>query len=213
MKILSIDIGILNLGFSFCKVSFPEHFTGSKYKCLLSNQEYKFNHNVVVMDCGRVNITHMRHSTVCREKCTLHHTRCVPDYLDHFIQEHQTLFRESDLILLEQQPPQGIMNVQDLLFTKFRDKILFVSPSSVHCFFKMSSEYLERKQESELIANPYLEQFIQYTFNERKHDISDSLLLVLYYYKITLDQLILKYSFLPSFSDFEQFRFTCTQSL
>jgi hypothetical protein len=210
MKILSIDIGILNLGYVWCDVEFPEHFEGSRYKCLKANEQYMFNNSVYVVDCGRINITHMRHSAVERCKCTLQHSRCVPDYLDHFIQEHHEMFETSDVILLEQQPPCGLMNVQDLLFTRFRNKIAIISPSSVHCYFNMDKEYLIRKQQSELFANPYLQSFDTFILNERKHDISDALLMVLYYYKCVVDTTICNYCFKKCNGSFEQFRFINT---
>lgn len=159
-KILSIDIGIINLGYVYGITS------TSKFE---------------VLECNRVDITLMRHNKVKYCECKLHHDFCIPDYLDHFIQERQDLFDNADVILIERQPIMGIMNVQDLLFVRFRNKVKLISPNSVHKFFKMSSDYDTRKIESVNIAKSYLDVFTSFTLNDRQHDITDALLIILFY--------------------------------
>ena len=164
-------------------------------------------HYISIIDCNRIDITKIKHSSVSFCDCKLHHERCIPDYLDHFIQEYSKYFAECDILLLERQPPIGITNVQDLLFTRFREKVLLISPNSVHKYFGLSSEYLVRKIESEKIAGEYLTNFKSFTTNDRKHDISDALLMVLYYYKTKMDSHIEKTEYVNDLVDFEQFRF------
>jgi len=214
LNILSIDIGIINLGFVYSCITIPElinHYS-SKYKGLMMNTCYQQNkeiikNNITILDCNRVNITHVKHINVQYCNCKLLHDNCIPDYLDHFIQEHKYMFDECDILLLERQPPVGITNVQDLLFTKFRSKVVLVSPNTVHSYFKMSSEYDTRKEESEKIANEYLNNEFQFTNQVRKHDISDALLMIIYYYKYILDEHIKKYNYNNLVDDFEKFRF------
>ena len=108
VKVMSIDIGITNLGFIFAEVSFPEIMKTSKYKNLLLNKNYSQNNvikNIKVMDCNRIDITKVKHSRVSRCDCKLHHESCIPDYLDHFIQEYSDYFNDCDLLLIERQPP------------------------------------------------------------------------------------------------------------
>ena len=207
IKVMSIDIGIINIGMVFCYLHFPELEKSSKYKNRLLNKEYHFTQNVDIIDCNRIDITKMKHSRVKRCACTLHHERCIPDYLDHFVQEYSEYFESCDILLLERQPPVGITNVQDLLFTKFRHKVLLVSPNTVHKYFGLDSEYSIRKMESESIAEKYLSHFKGFIENTRKHDISDSLLLVLYYYKTKVDEQIECMDYEKEIIDFEQFRF------
>ena len=149
----------------------------------------------------------MRHNVVQRSDCTLHHENCIPDYLDHFIQEHP-MFEQCDILLIERQPPVGITNVQDLLFTRFRDKVLLISPNSVHSYFGLSNDYDDRKVNSERIAHTFLSEFNNFTLNHRKHDISDALLMIIYYYKLQVD---LQINTVPLertiVDDFEQFRY------
>ena len=210
--ILSIDIGITNLGFVYSQICFDDNFSGSKYKNLLLNSDYKFNketmkNNVRIIHCNRIDITKVQHRVVSRNCCKLLHENCIPDYLDHFIQEHQILFDKSDVILLERQPPVGITNVQDLLFKQFRNKVKMISPNTVHKYFGLSGDYLLRKQESEKISKPFLCDFKNFKDNIRKHDISDALLMILYYYKIETDNIIENTVYLSNCTLFDEFKY------
>jgi hypothetical protein len=208
VKIMSIDIGILNLGFVYANVTFPEVEKTSKYKNKILNEKYTpFTKNIQVIGCNRIDITKIKHNTIKQCDCKLHHERCIPDYLDHFIQEYSDYFEDCDLLLLERQPPVGITNVQDLLFTRFRDKVLLISPNSVHKYFELGSDYNTRKIYSEKIAEEYLIDFKSFTTNFRKHDISDALLILIYYFKIKVDEMIEQTNYIK-YADLEQFRFT-----
>ena len=126
-KVLSIDIGIINLGYVYAE----------------------FGETINVLECNRVDITYMKHCKVSRTNCKLCHEYCIPDFIDHFVQEEHSLFEEADIILVERQPPQGLLNVQDLLFIKYRHKIKLINPNSIHKFFKMTKgDYDLRKIES-----------------------------------------------------------------
>jgi hypothetical protein len=213
VKILSIDIGIINLGYVYSEITFPVIPQTSKFKNLLLNENYRVNkesakRNIRIIDCNKVDITKMKHHRVTVECCTLHHEFCIPDYLDHFIQEYQDYFEQCDILILERQPPVGITNVQDLLFTKFRNKVLLISPNSVHKYFSLNGDYLTRKEESESIAREYLVDFNKWEFHNRKHDMSDALLMILYFYKLKVDSLIKEMTFDKTDCVFEQFRYS-----
>lgn len=158
--ILSIDIGIINLGYVFVEIK---------------------HNKIKVIECNRIDITNVKHNRVQFCKCKLFHGRNIPDYLDHFVQETDA-FKKADIILIERQPPVGITNVQDLLFVKFRDRVILISPNSLHKHFGMDSDYTIRKTESEAIAKEYLENFNNFIVSERKHDISDAMLMIIYYF-------------------------------
>jgi hypothetical protein len=197
LKILSIDIGIINLGYVFANLLFEED---AEYNNYFTGDKKPIN----VIQCGRVDITIMKHNKVEFCNCKLHHDLCVPDYIDHFIQENENIFNLADIILLERQPPVGIMNVQDLIFTKFRNKVNLISPNAVHKYFNMSKSYEIRKYESELISKKYLSTFNEFNNNKRRHDISDAMLMLIYYHKIYNNKYIKKNN---KVLDFEQFRF------
>lgn len=198
IKILSIDIGISNLGYVWGNMHFnsDEYTTDFNYYKKMSYLLHKdiFVNNIEILDCNRVNITHIKHNKVKFCDCNLRHESCIPDYLDHFIQEYNDMFEHADIILLERQPPQGIMNVQDLLFTRFREKVILISPNSIHKYFNMSKDYDTRKQESENISTLFLNTFRTFNNNIRKHDISDSLLMVIWYYHNRFEQFSKKIS-------------------
>ena len=189
-KILGIDIGILNLGYVYSTLRIDSS-------------------ELLVTECDRVDITIFKHSKVPFCDCKLHHDYCIPDYIDHFIQEHLEVFEESDLILIERQPPVGITNVQDLIFSRYRNKVLLVSPNVIHKYFKMSKDYSKRKEESQGIAEVYLNNFAKYNNNIRKHDISDALLLIIWYSKklILENYKEMKNKSIKTPVDLEQFRF------
>ena len=213
LKVLSIDIGITNLGYVYSEIDLKEQ---EGYKAKLLNENYVLNKenikkDIRIIDCNRIDITKVKHRKVPFCICKLHHDNCIPDYLDHFIQEIQH-FQECDVLIIERQPPVGITNVQDLLFTKFREKVLLISPNSVHKYFNLPScrgnselNYELRKKKSEKIAEEYLLNFGTFTNNIRKHDISDAMLMVIFYYKKRMEMLIC--SKVTDNLDFEQFRY------
>jgi hypothetical protein len=210
MKILAIDVGIINLGYVYAELVIDEPTDGSKYKNLLLNSIYnedQFTKKCKVIDCNRIDIRKIKHRKVPFCVCKLHHDNCVPDYLDHFIQELPH-FNDCDILIIERQPPMGIMNVQDLLFKLFRDKVLLISPNSMHKYFKLSSDYNERKKQSEELSLDYLTDFENFNKQIRRHDISDAMLMIIYYYKISLDTLIKNTTKVNNIlDDFEKFKF------
>ena len=218
LKVLSIDIGIINLGFVYAEITIGDSLeSGSKYKSHLLNENYLLNkskENIRIIDCNRINITKVKHRNVPFCNCKLHHDNCIPDYLDHFIQD-TPYFQECDVLIIERQPPIGITNVQDLLFTKFRGKVLLISPVSVHKYFNLNvkginqteTNYELRKIKSISIAEEYLLNFSSFMDNTRKHDISDAMLMIIYYYKKRMENFINSKSFKHELNEFEQFRF------
>ena len=215
LKILSIDVGIINLGFIYATIYFPEIEKTSKYNNLQNNNSYHLNKesikkNIHVINCNRIDITKIKHSKIKACNCSLRHESCIPDYLDHFIQEHLDYFNECDILLIERQPPMGITNVQDLLFTRFRNKVKLISPNSVHKYFGFGHDYNIRKEQSEFIALDYLLHFNSFVSSIRKHDMSDALLMIIFYYYTTNRELIEKTDYNydnDHFLNFEKFRF------
>ena len=214
LKVLSIDIGIINLGYVYSEVKITLPEAKSKYKAHLLNNNYLLNKENIkkcirVLDCNRVDITNILHKRIQTCDCKLHHDRCIPDYLDHFIQETPH-FNECDILIVERQPPVGITNVQDLLFKQFREKVLLISPGSIHKYFGLSTIYNERKEESEKIAETFLSNFSKFTTNNRKHDISDALLMTVFYYKKKMEIVINSKNYRENLPihDFDKYKFT-----
>lgn len=207
IKILSIDIGIINLGYVFANYKFSiPNINKLKYSIISQN---KITPDIEIIDCDRIDITNVKHCKVNYCDCKLYHESCIPDYLDHFIQEYSEMFESSEIIIIERQPPVGITNVQDLLFTKFRHKVILISPVSVHKYFGMSKDYSIRKIESENISEVHLNSFKSFTNNVRKHDISDAMIMLIYFYQLKFNELIKinNIKIVNKIMDFEQFRF------
>jgi len=220
LKVLSIDVGITNLGYVYSevKITSPPD-ASSKYKAQLLNNDYILNKENIkrcirVLDCNRIDITNVKHKRIQFCDCKLHHDHCIPDYLDHFVQE-TPYFEECDVLIIERQPPVGITNVQDLLFKEFRDKVLLISPGSIHKYFGLSTIYSERKEESEKIAQSFLSNFSKFTKNNRKHDISDALLMTIFFCKQKTETLINNKNYQENLQihDFDKFRFNLNYHL
>jgi hypothetical protein len=201
LKVLSIDIGIINLGYVYCIYDLDNEINSIKLDFIKTKNDF-----IEIIKCDRVDITIIKHNRVSFCECKLHHDYCIPDYVEHFIQENEEMFLDSDYIIIERQPPTGITNVQDLIFSKFRNKVQLISPNKIHKYFNMSKEYSIRKKESETISEYYLSKFKKFTNNLRKHDISDAMLMLIYFYSIKLKEINKNKSNKKICLDFEQFR-------
>jgi hypothetical protein len=162
--ILSIDIGINHLGISYFEIY----------------EDYTIKE---ILWIDLINITEF---TCNRAKCPFYHDKTITDWLCHVFEMNRGFFENSDHILIERQPPVGLVAVEQIIFAAYRDKAILISPNSVHKHFNMSKyDYEGRKNVSERIALYYLDKFYdfkeQYYFYNRRHDISDSILFVVYW--------------------------------
>ena len=149
MKILAIDIGYHNMG-------------------------------LVLAECGKgpkVDVEFMK--KVSLEDYKYIHSNDIVDLIPLFVEDHRFIFDAAVTILIERQPPGGFTNIEVLLNYMFKDKVILVSPVSMHTHFGMIHlNYEERKERTVSIADKYIEGEIPY---ERKHDIADALCMILYY--------------------------------
>jgi hypothetical protein len=163
--VLSIDVGVIHLGISVS----------------ILNHDYTLK-DIIWVD--NIDITSYEHRSCSQKDCTLYHTRMFSDWIDHMCQENKIFFDCADYILIEKQPPVGFVVVEQLLFHKYRNKTVIISPRSVHNYLNIGSfDYESRKHLSEKIADrvlpPHLiEQTMMY---DRRHDISDSICILLYF--------------------------------
>lgn len=186
--ILSIDIGIYHMGLSLTQVS----------------DEYDFEE---ILHVEMIDISRCKN----RMTCELDHTYTATDQIRHFIQDWSAMLEQVDEILLERQPPQGLVVIEQLLFFMYRHKAVLVHPRTVHTHIGSSScDYEGRKKVSEKVASIYLDGSAReiYEMYERKHDIADSICMMLWWIhkqrqvcalKKKLDAVDLeKYRYLPS---------------
>lgn len=162
LNIISIDIGIYHLGMTLAKV----------------NDNWTINS---IIDVNLINIQELMEKC-CIHSCHLYHEKCLSDYVSHFIEKYKDTFQSADVILVEQQPPNGLIAIQELIRTYFRNKTIDVSPVSLHSHFGIGTlDYESRKVATEKIAYTYLSGFKNYIFQERKHDMADSLCILLFF--------------------------------
>jgi hypothetical protein len=160
MFVLGIDVGIINLGL-----------------CLLECDD-KYNARKLTT-WKHIDITYMRHNKVTRCKCTLGHSNCICDRIQHVIQEEADVFDIADSIIIEQQPPCGHVAVEQLIFAQFRGKAHLVSPVSMHKTYGMRGlDYNERKEYTRQCfeRSPVIEDVVKTTLysRDRSHDVYDA---------------------------------------
>ena len=165
--ILSIDIGINNLALVLSQIN--DDWTISK-----------------IVDAKLINITDMKHERVDIIDCNLHHEKTHTDWIEHVFQEEYELFSKANYILIERQPPQGFVCIEQLIFSKFRNKAKLIHPSSFSSFitWRKNLDYDERKIESIKFAETLLKRLntpeILDTFT-RKHDVADAICMMSYW--------------------------------
>jgi len=166
--ILSIDIGIKHLGLSVT----------------LLNNDYSIM-EIIWIDL--IDIQKFIHKDgPNKSDCKLQHTKTFCDWINHVFQENAIIFERADAILIERQPPIGLVGIEQLIFSRWRDKAVLISPNSMHKFFRIGHyDYEQRKVETVRIAlkclddnSELVEKFGTY---ERKHDIADTLCMMLFW--------------------------------
>lgn len=164
-RILSIDVGVIHFGISVSVLN--EDFTLKE---------------IIWVD--NIDITKYKHTKCSIDQCKLYHTKTFCDWIEHIIQENKEYFEESDMIIIEKQPPQGFVVIEQLIFSKYRKKTSLISPQSVHKFFNFFDlDYEKRKELSVIISDKYLPEYLinRSKMFDRRHDISDSICMMLYF--------------------------------
>lgn len=145
-------------------------------------------HNLGIIKC-KINNTDI---TICDfELVDLYKYRNVETELHMLINclvsEYKELF-DSKYILIERQPPGGLIAIQEVMSYIFKDKVKIISPRSVHSKLGLNFYcYEERKVNSEkMLKNKLYKQndtFLIEKFNsiERKHDIADAYCMINYF--------------------------------
>jgi len=149
---VSIDIGIINMGFVSATI----------------NEDYTINE---ITHCALENITES-----CNKKnCDLPHGNNMCDRMIHFFEKYKDFLEQADKILIELQPPQGLIVIQELIRFKYHEKTETVSPRSMHCHYGIQGlDYDQRKAWTTKFAIFYLSGFKEFVFNTRKNDMGDS---------------------------------------
>ena len=158
LRICGIDVGIENLAYVIAQ-------TDTKRRRIERVLEFK-----------NTNITFMQHTRVRYSDCKLHHASTAWDWVHHFLQENPQL-NDVDYVVIERQPPQGLVHVEQILFGHFRDRAALIHPRAIHAHFGLCDNYEERKQQVIRTAQSAFQDPIP----GRQHDICDALLLIKYF--------------------------------
>lgn len=118
-----------------------------------------------------------------RDDCKLYHTKTFCDWLNHTFQENIGFYEMADFILVERQPPMGLVVIEQLIFSKWMKKTILISPNSMHKYFEIG-DYEKRKECTDKITRMKItdEKLLeQLGFYHRTHDIADSICIMLYW--------------------------------
>lgn len=159
MRLLSIDIGIKNLGLVSIALK-------PKWR---------------VLSMKLVDITDVQHNVVPHSKCTLRHTNELSDRLAHVVQDNPDMFEGQSVILAERQPIRGLTGVEQYFYNRYLHCEL-VHPRSVIAFYRHPTDYDKRKERSALIAYQILREYgaescaiKAFDAVDRKHDLADAI--------------------------------------
>jgi len=172
--ILSLDIGAINMAYVFCQLSPIEvdDMDGMTYV-------------PTPLATDRLSIVNCIHNHVSAAECTLHHSSNWCDRVAHFVAELRHILPHSpDIVLIEKQPPLGFVQIEQLLVSTFRDKMVLVNPITVHTWLGLKHGQSTREWRKEVAIKTgghYLAQFSQYSNDDRKHDMADAMTMILFY--------------------------------
>lgn len=194
MLILAMDVGLINMGLVFAQVS-TEDFSIDK-----------------IIDCRQIDIKGL--VEFCDDiDCPHSHSRCIADYMSHLFSEYKTFFERADTILVERQPPQGFISIQEITNYEYRDKVVMIAPQGMHNYFDMQGLTYDRRKEFTVeYAKRWLGEFPDFSL-ERNHDISDAMCMIIYHLKALENREILsRYAKAqaPVIKGFEEYRYTGT---
>lgn len=163
MYIVSIDIGLLHLGL---------------IGAFIDESNYKLKE---INLCKLVDLKEITEFCAFKD-CTLHHEKCFADYMFHFFKIYKEFLEKADVILLEQQPPMGLVCIQEIIRYQYRNKTELVSPHSMHAYFDIGHlNYDQRKEFVIKFAKKWLRNFKAFQRNIRKHDLGDALCILFTY--------------------------------
>ena len=175
LKVCSIDVGIVNMGLVGVNVDLDADGR-------LPPKNMAANFTV----CDRIDITQTPHTRVPRCECKLYHSKGLYDRVSHFLQEYAPVLDACDVLLIERQPLQGLVAVQELVLGHYRDKTVLISPNAMHKFYGIDHfTYDGRKTQTVAIAAHLLEHHHEWLGRmqkeERQHDIADAIAQMYFY--------------------------------
>lgn len=121
-------------------------------------------------------------------------------FISRLVEEYSELFN-SKYILIERQPPGGLIAIQEVLAYIFKDNVTIISPRSVHS--KIGLQYYDyegRKVQSQkqfiecLKETKQVDLLEKFNKLDRKHDISDAYCLIKYFINFIIHKSLIRKS-------------------
>lgn len=146
-------------------------------KCLIKGS----NHEITIIEFKLVDLYKYRNT-----ETELHML------IDCLVSEYAELFN-SKYILVERQPPCGLIAIQEVIAFIFKNKVKVISPRSVHSKLGLNYFCYEKRKEKteEILLQKLNEQndinlLKQFNKLSRKHDISDAYCMIKYFIKYVI---------------------------
>ena len=160
MYILSIDIGLYHMGIVGSNVN--EDYT-------IKNLDFCDLIDITIFKCDR-------------KKCRFGHSKLMADYIFHFLDSNNELFEKANFIIIERQPPGGLIVLEQLIMFAYRNKCHLVSPNSMHKHYSLRNlDYDQRKIRVVKLTENILKKFDTFNKMKRKHDMADAYLILRFF--------------------------------
>jgi hypothetical protein len=105
--------------------------------------------------------------------------------LSRVLDRHRLDFLRADVVVVERQPPGGILSIQAVLFDRFQSKIVLAAPQTMHKHHGLRGlDYEGRKRAVESIACGLFDDTAclpMFSKLPRKHDVADAACYVAWY--------------------------------
>lgn len=181
-RIVGIDVGWVNLAMVCVDVDMDSYDP-------LSVKE-KFDFTVVY-----ANMTDLRHVPCRDESCMFERSdKNGGHVVHHYVEAMHEWFSTADKIVIERQPVQSVVEQLLLVYIKQRyskgkrEHVKLIAPQTMHAYFNMSNEKVDRRIEVVEITREYLEELKVFKMAEYKDHLGDSLAFVLYYIRVHLEK-------------------------
>lgn len=168
MKIVGIDVGYTNLALVVAHVDEEDNEIEVTY----------------------AKMTNLAHVKCVDPSCIFHKDDKSPAHkCHHFVESMDEYLRDSDVVLMERQPLQGLTGVEQSIYIYIKQRysagdqahMRLISPNAMHKHFAMSSEKVERRVEIVEIARRYLEHNKNFKMAREKDHLCDAMGFIIFY--------------------------------
>lgn len=172
---------------------------------------FDFGHTNLAMVCAQVDettydvevtyakMTNLKHMYCSGKNCLFRRDdRRTAHLVHHFVESIDEHLRDADLVIGELQPIIGMVDVEQCMLIYIQQRysngnpnfMRLLSPNSMHKFFHMSEDKVERRKEIVTITEYYLTGHRAFDVAEQKDHLGDACGFVLYFAENILPDLL-----------------------